>query len=231
MQALACAGLGRRFGPRWAVRSLQLDVAPGEVVALLGANGAGKSTLLRCCATLLAPTEGRVRIAGADAREDGAAARAKLGFAGDAPRLYGDLTVEENLRFVAGFHAAGVARIAPLLDAVHLAGRARDRARTLSRGMAQRLSIARALVGAPALVLLDEPFAALDETSREAVAALLAREAARGAAVLFSAQRLDAAPATTTRAVALRDGQLAWEQRAPLAELRARWAEAQGGKA
>lgn len=229
--ALRCEGLGKRFGPRWALRGVQLELEAGEVVALLGGNGAGKTTLLRCCATLASPTEGRVLVAGRDAAEEGAEARAALGYAGDTPRLYGDLTVQENLAFAARFFPGGRERVAPLLEAVGLGPRAADRARTLSRGQAQRLAVARALAGEPRLLLLDEPFAPLDAPGRGVVAALLAQAAARACAVLFSAQGLELAPPGCARAVALRDGQVLFDVRGSSAELRARWREAEEGKA
>lgn len=223
--ALRCEGLGKRFGARWALRGVSLDLQPGEAVVLLGPNGAGKSTLLRLAATLQRPTEGRCFVAGIDPDDDGPAARARLGFAGDTPRLYGDLTVAENLAFPARFFPGGPGRVAGLLREVGLEDRAGDRARTLSRGMAQRLCLARALVGAPAVVLLDEPFAPLDAASRERALGLLQRTSEAGAAVVFSAQGLDALPLACDRAVALREGHVALDARGSHAALRDAWAK------
>ena len=220
MLALQCRGLGRRFGARWALRSIDLEVRAGEALALLGANGAGKSTLLRCAATLLRPSEGGVQVAGIDAQQDGPAARARLGFAGDTPRLYGGLTAEENLRFVARFLPGASARVPALLDAVGLADRAAQPARSLSRGMAQRLCIARALVGQPALLLLDEPFAPLDDAARERAAILLEQAREAGAAVVFSAQHLQPALLDVRRAVTLEQGRITRDARGSLEALR-----------
>lgn len=229
--ALRCEGLGKRFGARWALRGLSLDLQPGEAVALLGPNGAGKSTLLRLAATLHRPSEGRCLVAGIDPDEDGPAARARLGFAGDTPRLYGELTVAENLAFAARFHPGGMGRVAPLLREVGLDTRAGEPARALSRGMAMRLALARALVGAPAVVLLDEPLAPLDAASRERALGLLQRACEEGAAVLFSAQGLDALPPACRRAIALREGGLALDVRGTPGELREAWAKHQGAAA
>jgi ABC-type multidrug transport system ATPase subunit len=229
--ALAVDGLGKRFGARWALRSLSFALEPGEACALVGPNGAGKTTLLRCLATLARPTEGTVRVAGVDALEDGAAARARLGYAGDQPRHYAELSVEENLRFAARFHPGGLARVPRLLGQLGLAERAREPARSLSRGMAQRLALARALLGQPAVLLLDEPFAPLDAASLERAVDALAYARSEGTALLFSSQRLDAAPRGTPRALLLRDGQLAADARGGLDELRARALELTGGKA
>jgi ABC-type multidrug transport system ATPase subunit len=199
-------------------------------VALLGPNGAGKSTLLRCCATLLGLHEGTLRIAGLDAADDGAAARAKLGFAGDVPRAYGALTVEENLRFAARFHRAGE-RVPALLEQLGLGSRAREPASRLSRGQAQRLALARALVGQPAVLLLDEPFASLDAEGRAAAEEALARAASEGAAVLASAQALDGAPKGAGRVLALEQGRGVLDQKGSPAQLRAAWEQHREGKA
>jgi ABC-type multidrug transport system ATPase subunit len=208
VSALACEGLGKRFGARWALRDLTFVLRGGEVAVLLGANGAGKTTLLRCAATLLAPSEGRLRIDGRDASEDGAAARARLGFAGDTPRLYGDLTVAENLRFAAKFYEGGPARVPSLLEGAGLGALAHLPARALSKGQAQRACISRALVGQPSVVLLDEPFAALDADGRGRVETMLAEAVAGGAAILHSAQSPDTSSRATRRSLRLDGGRV-----------------------
>jgi ABC-type multidrug transport system ATPase subunit len=229
--ALACEGLGKRYGARWALRGATLALAPGEVAALVGPNGSGKSTLLRCAATLLRPSEGKALVAGVDGAEDGPQARARLGFAGDAPRLYGDLSVEENLAFAARFHPGAAPRVPALLADVGLRDRAQEPARALSRGMAMRLTIARALVGDPALLLLDEPLGPLDAAAKEQVLGLLARASAQGTAVLFSTQSLDALPQGCDRVLVLREGALALDHRGSPPALQQRAAEALEGKA
>jgi heme ABC exporter ATP-binding subunit CcmA len=220
--ALEVQGLGKRLGGRWALRGLGFSLEPGEACVLLGPNGAGKTTLLRCCASLAAPTEGKVRIAGHDVQDDGARARANLGFAGDAPRLYAELSVEENVRFVARFFGAQ-GRVAPTLASLGLAARADEPARTLSRGWAQRVALARALVAGPAVILLDEPFAALDAEGLDVAQAALLDARRAGSAVLASAQGLDVLPAGAERALVLRAGALHADVRGP--DLRARVAE------
>ncbi|MCA1814264.1 MAG: heme ABC exporter ATP-binding protein CcmA [Halobacteriales archaeon] len=226
MPALEVEALGKRLGGRWALRGLSFELGPGEACGLLGPNGAGKTTLLRCCATLAAPTEGNVRIGGQDAQEEGALARARLGFAGDTPRLYGELTAEENVRFVARFHGTEE-RVGPLLAQLGLASRMHEPARGLSRGMQQRVALARALVGQPAVLLLDEPFAHLDAEGTALVQALLAQARAEGCAMLVSAQGLGGLPPGAERALVLREGQARADVRGPelasaLAELEAK---------
>jgi ABC-type multidrug transport system ATPase subunit len=206
-----------------------LAVPAGRRLAVLGANGSGKTTLLRCAATLLRPSEGTLAVAGVDPAQDGSAARALLGYAGEGARLYGELTVEENLRFAARFYPGGPARVAGLLDAVGLAARASQPAVALSRGLAQRACLARALVGAPRLLLLDEAFAGLDADGLARAHALIAQAARDGAGVLAAAPGLEHAPPATGRVLALRDGALSLDARGTLPELRARLADAKGG--
>lgn len=151
----------------FALGGITFEVAPCEAVALLGANGAGKSTLLRILATLILPTNGRARIAGYDAVRDPRAVRRHLGYhAGSDAGFYARLTCRENLRFFAGLNqisgAAAAQRIAQLAEHFHL-GESLDRqVRTLSSGTLQRLSLARALLHQPRVLLLDEPTRSLD---------------------------------------------------------------------
>lgn len=173
----------RRFGATRALDEVAFELQRGTLTVLTGPNGAGKSTLLRLAATLDAPSAGRVLVDGSDAAQEGPRARGRIAWLGQDPGLYDDLTVRENLAFVARFHgssreverAARAFGIAPRLD---------DRARRLSRGQRQRAALARALVGGP-LMLLDEPTASLDdEGASAAVDALLA---ARGERTLLVA--------------------------------------------
>jgi heme exporter protein A len=178
-------GLEKRFGRSAALRGLDLELQAGSTLAVLGPNGAGKSTLLRLMAGLARPSAGRVRVAGvpADRRE----ARARIGLVADASFLYPQLTARENLIFAARLHGLPHpgARADALLADEGLAPVAHRRAGAFSRGMAQRLSIARGLVHDPELMLLDEPFSGLDRGAADRLAARLGRLRDGGHAVVL----------------------------------------------
>ena len=159
------AACSKRFGDRLALRKADLDVAAGETVVVLGPNGAGKSTLLRLAAGLLRPTAGTARIDGVDAIAAPKAVRATIAYAGHQPQLYRGLTARENLALHLRLHGRDADPVA-LLDAVGLADRADDRIDAFSRGMLQRLALARATAHAPALLILDEPASGLDADGR-----------------------------------------------------------------
>lgn len=178
---LAVEGVQRRFGALVALAGVDLVVERGEVVLLAGPNGAGKSTLLRCVAGLARPTRGRVHVAGCDVHRE-LAARAGIGLLSHHALLYDDLTARENLRFAATLHGLDNAeeRIATALAAAELTQRADTRVGAFSRGMLQRLAIARAVLHAPALLLLDEPFTGLDLPAANALRQRVAELAGTG---------------------------------------------------
>jgi heme exporter protein A len=172
--AIEVAGAGRAYGDRVVFRDLSFTVEEGQTLAVLGANGAGKTTLLRMLATLLRPHAGEVRVLGRALPEDGHAVRGRIGFLGHEALLYRELTGRENLRFYARLHRVARAdRVEEVLDAVGMTGRADDPVAELSRGMVQRLAIARAVLHEPALLLLDEPLANLDPAAVAQVGPLL----------------------------------------------------------
>ena len=164
--ALAARGLRRSFGRVTVLRDIDLILAPGEALAVAGPNGAGKTTLLRLLAGLLRPSAGEIVIHGRSLRGDHAARRS-VGFLSHQSLLYDDLTVLENLAFAARLYGlerpVDAARAA--LDAAGLAARVGDSPARLSRGLLQRAALARALLHRPRVLLLDEPFTALDEPS------------------------------------------------------------------
>ncbi|HXD54556.1 MAG TPA: heme ABC exporter ATP-binding protein CcmA [Solirubrobacteraceae bacterium] len=171
--ALELSGLIRRYGEREALSGVGLSLPPGRTLVVFGPNGAGKTTLLRVLATLLRPHSGRVRVLGSDLPEDAWAVRGRVGLLAHEPLLYRELSGAENLRYHARLHRVSEARVTELLDAVALGGRADEPVRTLSRGMVQRVAVARAVLHDPELLLLDEPYANLDPAAIELVAPLI----------------------------------------------------------
>jgi len=164
MSALEVSRLTKAFGSRKAVDQVSFAVPEGAFLSIFGPNGAGKTTLLRVLATLSRPTSGSAQLLGIDIKEAADKARTHIGLISHSPMLYPDLTAEENLLFVARLYGLADAqgRVGEMLDAVELKHRRHDTVRTFSRGMTQRLSIARALIHDPAVVFLDEPYSGLD---------------------------------------------------------------------
>ena len=160
--AVSLRGAGRRYGERLALRDVSFELAAGQTLVVFGPNGAGKTTLLRMLATLLRPHAGEVRVLGRSLPDDGWAVRGRIGFLGHEPLLYRELSGRENLRFHARLHGVAPARVEAVLEAVGMQSRADDPVAELSRGMVQRLAVARAVLHEPELLLLDEPLANLD---------------------------------------------------------------------
>jgi heme ABC exporter ATP-binding subunit CcmA len=171
--ALALRGAGRRYGERAALRDVSLELEAGRTLVVFGPNGAGKTTLLRMLATLLRPHAGEVRVLGRPLPEDGWAVRGRIGFLGHDALLYRELSGRENLRFHARLHRVAARRVDEVLDAVGMTARSGDPVAELSRGMIQRLAIARAVLHEPDLLLLDEPLANLDPAAAAQVAPLI----------------------------------------------------------
>ena len=175
--AVEVDGLVKQFGSRRALDGASFSLDQGSFLSIFGPNGAGKTTLLRILATLSRPTRGTVRLLGTDALEEPERLRSQIGLISHKSMLYGDLTAYENLAFFSSLYdgAPDRARIDELLRIVELDHRRNDCVRTFSRGMQQRLSIARALVNDPALVLLDEPYSGLDPHAVELFDELIGR--------------------------------------------------------
>ena len=203
---IAASHLIRRFGKRIAVNNLSLEVGKSEIVALLGPNGAGKTTTLRMLAGLIPPSSGTVTIEGVElTRATGSALRARVGFLTEAPGLWDRLTVRENLSVYAGLYAlANPDRVIDqMLDVLDLADRATTRAAELSKGMRQKVTLARALLHNPPILLLDEPTSGLDPEVTRTVRQLLADRRAAGCAILVSTHNLDEAERIADRVAVL----------------------------
>ena len=216
----------RRYREVPVVDAVSLTANAGEIVCLLGPNGAGKTTLIRMAATLTRPSSGTLRYRGVELAQAVPAARGWIGFASHYSLLYPELTVAENLRFHRRLHAART-DIADLLETHGLAPVADVPARHLSRGTAQRATLARALLHEPDLLLLDEPFVGLDGRARERLAAMVRAARGRGAAVIAATHEVDFGLDLADRAVVLRRGRVVLDDpAAPAATVRRTYAEA-----
>ncbi len=207
--------LTKQFGPFRALRGIDLEIKPGEFATIVGPNGAGKTTLLRILATLSRPTDGHVSIAGHALPKGADDARRQIGLLSHQPLLYGDLTAEENLRFFGRMYDVPnlEARIIEQLDRVDLLDRKDDRARTFSRGMQQRLAIARALLHDPSVVLLDEPFTGLDPHASDRLEELLHTLNNGRRTVVMTIHDLERGWAMCNRALVLARGKIVYEAR------------------
>jgi ABC-2 type transport system ATP-binding protein len=194
--ALAVEHLTKRFGERLAVNDVSFTVSAGEVFGFLGPNGAGKTTTVRMLGTLIAPTSGSAVVAGIPLTpENGIEIRQRIAVMPENPGLYLRLTVSENLDFFAGLYGlsdAG-ARIGQVLDAVNLADRANDLCASLSKGLRQRVGLARALLSDPTVLFLDEPTSGLDPVASREVHDLIDGLRNRGATVFLTTHRLEEA--------------------------------------
>jgi len=197
----------KSFGDRRALDGVDLEVAEGECLAVLGPNGAGKSTLLRALATLLRPDAGDLAVAGHALPAGARAVRGLVGYLGHDPLVYLDLTARQNLELFADLY--GVAhpreRALDLLQRVGLLLRAEEAVRTFSRGMAQRLGLARLLLHGPAVLLLDEPYAGLDAEG-EALLDLVLAEGRGTRTVVLVTHDVERAVGLADRALVLRAG-------------------------
>ncbi|MGE0548081.1 MAG: ATP-binding cassette domain-containing protein [Kofleriaceae bacterium] len=208
--------LAKRYGTERALAGVTMQLTAGSMCAVLGHNGAGKSTLLGIISTLVRPSSGTVvyRAAGRDI--EGTDVRREIGLLAHSSLCYAELTANENLALVAGLYDVdgSPAVLTAILDRVGLDAKARDRpARTYSRGMVQRLALARALLTRPSLLLLDEPFTGLDRDGALALGAELGELRTSGVMVVVVTHDLEAIATRADHLVVLRRGQLVHEDR------------------
>ncbi len=201
------AELTRAFGSRRALAGLTFSLAPGECLALFGPNGAGKTTLLRVLAGLLRPTSGIARVSGVQL-PGGALARSRVGLISHHTMLYEALSPRENVDFAARLYGVRDARerVEDSLRRMSMLQRADAPVRSLSRGMQQRVSIARAMVHGPQLVLADEPYSGLDDSGARALTTLLAELRSAGTAIIVVTHNLVEGLSLATHAAVMQRG-------------------------
>jgi heme exporter protein A len=207
--AVDAVGVARRFGTNWVLRGVDLRVAAGEVVGLLGANGSGKSTFLRLVATILRPHAGSLCVFGHDAARSADQVRTLIGYMAHAPGLYADLTARENLAFVASMMGCPPVDADRALERVGLADVAAHPVRGFSSGMQRRLAIARLLLVRPRLLLLDEPYSNLDASGIALMNALVAEWVETGASAVMVLHETGPAASVLDRTMTLLDGRIA----------------------
>lgn len=208
--AIVLHEIAHRYGRRWAVRGVSVSVAPAQVLAIVGHNGSGKSTLLRIVATAVRPTRGHGTILGVDLVRDPHRVRDVVALLSTEPGVYGDLTALENLRFAARMLGtpADTPTLLHALARVSLDREGNERARNLSSGMQRRLSIARLLLRAPRVLLLDEPYNSLDAEGATLVNQVIRETKARGGTVLLVAHDLSRSEGLADRTIEMQDGLL-----------------------
>jgi heme ABC exporter ATP-binding subunit CcmA len=211
MDAIDLEGVWKYFGDYPALRNVTFRLAPRECLALIGRNGAGKTTLLRILGGFSRPAKGTVHISGASPRET--ATRRTIGIIGHGISVYDELSAIENLRLFGKMYGLSdvEARGNQLLERVGLGRVKEGLVREFSRGMRQRLAIARAFIHEPTVLLLDEPFTSLDDRAIAVLQSLLAEAAARGASIVMSTHQLREAMELATQVVLLERGQIVFD--------------------
>ena len=208
--ALQAENLQKTFGAFTALGGVSLDVKRGEFLALFGRNGAGKTTFLKIAAMLMKPTHGNLHIEGIDIRQDPEKARRRIGFLSHNTYLYRDLTPIENLRFFGRLYGVDdiESRIPALLERVGLRRRAKDPVRSFSRGLHQRLGIARVFLHDPSLILLDEPYTGLDANAVEMLNDLVDAAVEQGKTVILITHDLTQGIRAATRGAIIDRGKI-----------------------
>jgi heme exporter protein A len=209
--------LTKVFGQREALRGVDLKVASGEFLTIVGPNGAGKSTLLRCFAGLTKPSTGQVLLRGHALDASAAELRRHIGLLSHETFLYDDLTAAENLRFYGRMYDVDEldSQIERLLRALSLYGRAHDPVRTYSRGMQQRLAIARVLLHQPSVILMDEPYTGLDQQAAENLGQMLMNMAGGRETLIMTTHHLEPVLQVGSRLAIMVEGRVVYDARKP----------------
>lgn len=206
--AIVVDGISYSYGESLAVDSVSLKVAPGEIFGLLGPNGAGKSTTVKMLTGQLQPSEGAIRILGMEAGVDDVEIQARIGVCFEEKNLYTAMSGIENLKFFASLFGIKAFNPMPLLERVDLAARGDDRVADYSKGMRQRLMMARALVNEPEVLFLDEPTDGLDPVSARTIQDMIRHEAGRGAAVVLTTHDMYEADTLADRVAFINQGSI-----------------------
>jgi ABC-2 type transport system ATP-binding protein len=206
--AISAVELRFSYGDHEAVKGISFEIAPGEIFGFLGPNGAGKTTTIKMLTGQLRPASGSVRILGRDVGRDDAEAQATIGVCFEEKNLYDAMSAEENLRFFAALYGAEGVDTQALLERVGLADRAKDRVGSYSKGMRQRLMVARSILHKPRALFLDEPTDGLDPVSSKAIRGIIREEAERGAAVLLTTHDMWEADELSHRVAFINEGQI-----------------------
>lgn len=206
--AIIAENLTYRYGDLTAVDNISFSVAEGEILGFLGPNGAGKSTTIKILTGQLPPRSGKAAILGVDVKKDSPEIQARIGVCFEEKNLYLNMTAVENLSFFADLFGLKNVDVKGMLDRVGLGDRAGDRVKNYSKGMQQRLMVARSLVNSPKVLFLDEPTDGLDPVSSQAIRDIIKDEARRGAAVFLTTHDMHEADELSDRVVFLNEGKI-----------------------
>jgi heme ABC exporter ATP-binding subunit CcmA len=213
--AIDAEGVTKSFGQKPALRGIELKVKRGEFLAVFGPNGAGKTTLIKLLSSLSKPDSGRILVEGLDIRDNAVEVRRSIGTVTHQTFLYDSLTAHENLKFYGRMFAVPrlEERIQEVIAQVGLTSRLHDRVRTFSRGLLQRLSIARAILHHPHILLLDEPETGLDQKALELLKEALDTLSEDERTVVMTTHNLERGLALGDRAIILVEGRVVFEER------------------
>ncbi len=214
--AVETSGLVKSFGNYTALRGIDLKVPVGSTLAVFGPNGAGKTTLIKILASIMRPTSGKILIEGLELKDNAEMVRTRLGLVAHQSYLYGNLSAWENLDFYARMYGVEdrYNRIGELLDMVNMTGRKHDRLSTFSRGMQQRMALARALLHKPSILLLDEPETGLDQQALSVMWDIIRREETGRRSIIFTSHSFERALAVCDDVLILERGRIAFKAQA-----------------